>query len=102
MRLAVEADKISETNESSGLCVVTEEVPREHPKMRPFVGAVGFLVYFAITLEMIFMVTPFALYYYSASTPWLAAASPARGRACVSTFLFAHRSSEGLPSLGGL
>jgi hypothetical protein len=45
----------------------------------------GFLAYFLITLEMLFMVSPFALYYYSAYAPLLSAPSkfPA-GRQCVS------------------
>ena len=38
----------------------------------------GFLAYFFITLEMLFMVTPFALYYYSAYAPLLSAPSSFR------------------------
>jgi protein-S-isoprenylcysteine O-methyltransferase Ste14 len=82
---------------------VTEEAPREHTKtLRPFVGAVGFLVYSAITLEMIFMVTPFALYYYSAYSPFLSAAFRVRGLAWLPAFFLPHLSTEVLPSIGGL
>src|SRR5436853_2537544 len=83
----------------------------------------GFLAYFFITLEMLFMVTPFALYYYSAYAPLLSAHkdekkpclveqpqsvrrqsewqhwSPA---AWLPAFFLPHLSTEIIPSVGGL
>jgi hypothetical protein len=43
--------------------------------LKSLVRGAGILAYFLITLEMIFMVTPFALYYYSAYAPFLSATS---------------------------
>ena len=40
--------------------------------LKSLAKAAGFLAYFFITLEMLFMVTPFALYYYSVYSPLLA------------------------------
>ena len=70
--------------------------------LKPFLRAVGFLAYFAITLEMIFMVTPFALYYYSAYSPFLSAASSVHGLAWLPAFFLPHLSTEVVPSIGGL
>src|SRR5437773_9862941 len=46
----------------------------------------GFLAYFFITLEMLFMVTPFALYYYSAYAPLLSA--PSNFGCCLAASVF--------------
>src|SRR5919109_1059270 len=55
--------------------------------MKSWARAAGFLAYFLITLEMIFMVTPFALYYYSAYAPFLSAASDVRASLATRVFL---------------
>jgi len=70
--------------------------------LKPFMRTVGLLAYFLITLEMIFMVTPFALYYYSAYSPFLSAASSVRGLAWLPAFFLPHLSTEIVPSIGGL
>ena len=70
--------------------------------LKPFMRAVGILAYFAITLEMIFMVTPFALYYYSVYSPFLSAASRVRGLTWLPAFFLPHLSTEVIPSIGGL
>ena len=70
--------------------------------VKSFMRAVGFLAYLLITLEMIFMVTPFALYYYSAYSPFLSAASNVRGLAWLPAFFLPHLSTEVIPSMGGL
>jgi protein-S-isoprenylcysteine O-methyltransferase Ste14 len=57
---------------------------------------------FLITLEMIFMVTPFALYYYSAYAPFLSAASSVPGLAWLPAFFLPHLSTDIVPSVGGL
>lgn len=64
--------------------------------------AAGFLAYFLIALEMIFMVTPFALYYYSAYAPFLSAASRIHALAWLPAFFLPHLSTDIVPSLGGL
>lgn len=62
---------------------------------------VGFGTYLFITLEMIFMVTPFALYYYSVYSPLLAG-SNSSATAWLAAFFLPHLSTEVLPSVGGL
>ena len=62
----------------------------------------GFLAYFFITLEMLFMVTPFALYYYSAYAPLLSAPSHFPAAAWLPAFFLPHLSKEIVPSVGGL
>jgi len=64
--------------------------------------AAGFLAYFLIALEMIFMVTPFALYYYSAYAPFLSAASRIHALAWLPAFFLPHLSTDIVPSVGGL
>ena len=62
----------------------------------------GFLAYLSITLEMLFMVTPFALYYYAAYAPFLSASSNLRALAWLPAFFLPHLSTEIVPSVGGL
>jgi len=62
----------------------------------------GFLAYFFITLEMLFMVTPFALYYYSAYAPLLSTPSRFQATAWLPAFFLPHLSTEIMPSIGGL
>jgi protein-S-isoprenylcysteine O-methyltransferase Ste14 len=62
----------------------------------------GFLAYLVITLEMLFMVTPFALYYYAAYAPFLSAPSDLRASAWLPAFFLPHLSTEIVPSIGGL
>jgi protein-S-isoprenylcysteine O-methyltransferase Ste14 len=62
----------------------------------------GFLAYVFITLEMLFMVTPFALYYYSAYAPMLSAPSNLPAVAWLPAFFLPHLSTEIIPSIGGL
>ena len=64
--------------------------------------AAGFLAYFFITLEMLFMVTPFALYYYSIDRPLLAAPLSFPTTAWLPAFFLPHLSSEILPNIGNL
>ena len=64
--------------------------------------AAGFLAYFFITLEMLFMVTPFALYYYSAYAPLLSAPSSLPATAWLPAFFLPHLSREIVPSVGGV
>ena len=70
--------------------------------LKLFVRAAGFMAYFLITLEMIFMVTPFALYYYSAYAPFLSGASSVPGLAWLPAFFLPHLSTDIVPSVGGL
>ena len=81
---------------------MAEEVQAESKILKPLMRAAGFVAYFAITLEMIFMATPFALYYYSAYSPFLSAASSVRGLAWLPAFFLPHLSTEIVPSIGGL
>ncbi len=64
--------------------------------------AAGFLAYLFITLEMLFMVTPFALYYYSVYSPLLAGPFSLPATAWLPAFFLPHLSTEVLPSMGGL
>src|SRR6266853_872402 len=70
--------------------------------LKSFARAAAFLVYLAITLEMLFMVTPFALYYYSFYSPLLSGPSSLRAIAWLPVFFLPHLSTEILPSLGGV
>lgn len=70
--------------------------------LKRFLPAIGFAAYFLITFEMIFMVTPFALYYYSAYSPFLSAVSNIRGIAWLPAFFLPHLSADVVPSIGGL
>jgi protein-S-isoprenylcysteine O-methyltransferase Ste14 len=70
--------------------------------LKSIARAAAFLVYLAITLEMLFMVTPFALYYYSFYTPLLSGPSSLRALAWLPAFFLPHLSTEILPSLGGV
>src|SRR5438128_11565532 len=51
---------------------------------------------------MLFMVTPFALYYYSAYAPLLSAPSNFPAAAWLPAFFLPHLSTEIIPSIGGL
>jgi protein-S-isoprenylcysteine O-methyltransferase Ste14 len=70
--------------------------------LKSFARAAGFTAYFFITLEMIFMVTPFALYYYSAYAPLLSGASSVPGLTWLPAFFLPHLSTDIVPSVGGL
>ena len=70
--------------------------------LKGFANAAGFLTYLFITLEMLFMVTPFAFYYYSVYSPLLAVPASFRATAWLPAFFLPHLSTEILPSLGGL
>src|SRR5437667_10663656 len=56
--------------------------------------AAGFLAYLFITLEMLFMVTPFALYYYSVYSPLLAGPFSLPATAWLPAFFLPHLSTE--------
>ena len=70
--------------------------------LKSFVQGARLLAYFLITLEMIFMVTPFALYYYSAYAPFLSATSGIPALAWLPGFFLPHLSTDIVPSIGGL
>src|SRR6266852_3456629 len=70
--------------------------------LKSFARAAGFLAYLLITLEMLFMVTPFALYYYSVYSPLLAGPFGLPATAWLPAFFLPHLSTEILPSIGGL
>jgi len=70
--------------------------------LKSFARAAAFLVYLAITLEMLFMVAPFALYYYSFYSPLLSGPSGLKAIAWLPAFFLPHLSTEILPSLGGV
>jgi protein-S-isoprenylcysteine O-methyltransferase Ste14 len=70
--------------------------------LKSFARAAAFLVYLAITLEMLFMVAPFALYYYSFYSPLLSGPSSLKAIAWLPAFFLPHLSTEILPSLGGV
>jgi protein-S-isoprenylcysteine O-methyltransferase Ste14 len=70
--------------------------------LKSFARAAGFLVYLFITLEMLFMVTPFALYYYSVYSPLLAGPFSLPATAWLPAFFLPHLSTEALPGVGGL
>jgi protein-S-isoprenylcysteine O-methyltransferase Ste14 len=70
--------------------------------LKSFARAAGFLAYLLITLEMLFMVTPFALYYYSVYSPLLARPFGLPATAWLPAFFLPHLSTEILPSIGSL
>src|SRR5262249_53325740 len=70
--------------------------------LRLIAKAAGFLAYFLITLEMLFMVTPFALYYYSAYRPLLTIPSGFATTAWLPAFFLPHLSSDIFPNAGNL
>src|SRR6266581_4336752 len=70
--------------------------------LKSFARAAGFLAYLFVTLEMLFMVTPFALYYYSVYSPLLAGPFGLPATAWLPAFFLPHLSTEVLPSIGGL
>ena len=70
--------------------------------LRSLARTAGFLAYLFITLEMLFMATPFALYYYSAYAPLLSAPSGLKATAWLPAFFLPHLSTEIVPSVGGL
>jgi protein-S-isoprenylcysteine O-methyltransferase Ste14 len=70
--------------------------------IKAFARTAGFLAYLLITFEMVFMVTPFALYYYSAYSPLLAWTSRFPATAWMPAFFLPHLSMEIVPSLGGV
>ncbi len=70
--------------------------------LKSLMRGAGLLAYFLITLEMIFMVTPFALYYYSAYVPFLSATSGIPALAWLPAFFLPHLSKDIVPSIGGL
>jgi protein-S-isoprenylcysteine O-methyltransferase Ste14 len=70
--------------------------------LKSFARAAAFLAYLAIALEMLFMVTPFALYYYSFYSPLLSGSSSFRAIAWLPAFFLPHLSTEVVPSVGGL
>jgi protein-S-isoprenylcysteine O-methyltransferase Ste14 len=70
--------------------------------LKSFARAAGFLAYLFITLEMLFMVTPFAFYYYSVYSPLLAGPFSLPATAWLPAFFLPHLSTEILPSMGGL
>lgn len=70
--------------------------------LKSLVRTAGFLAYFFITLEMLFMVMPFALYYYSAYAPVLSAPSSLEATAWLPAFFLPHLSTEIVPSIGGV
>jgi protein-S-isoprenylcysteine O-methyltransferase Ste14 len=69
---------------------------------RLIVRMAGVAAYLLITLEMIFMVTPFALYYYSAYSPLLSTSSRVSAIAWLPAFFLRHLSTDIVPSVGGL
>jgi len=69
--------------------------------LKSLAKAAGFLAYLFITLEMIFMATPFALYYYSVYSPVLASFNhPAT--AWLAAFFLPHLSTKFLLRIGVL
>ena len=70
--------------------------------LKSFARAAGFLAYLFITLEMLFMVTPFALCYYSVYGPLLAGPFGFSATAWLPAFFLPHLSTEILPSIGGV
>jgi len=69
--------------------------------LKSLAKAAGFLAYLFITLEMIFMATPFALYYYSVYSPVLASFNhPAT--AWLAAFFLPHFSTKFVPRIGVL
>src|SRR5260370_32131751 len=70
--------------------------------LKSFARAAAFLVYLAITLEMLFMVAPFALYYYSFYSPLLSGPSGLKAIAWLPAFFLPHLSTEFFQVPGGV
>jgi len=70
--------------------------------LKSLAKATGFLAYLFITLEMLFMVTPFALYYYSVYSPVLAGSLNLPATAWLPAFFLPHLSTKFLPRIGVL
>jgi len=68
--------------------------------LKSFARAAAFLVYLAITLEMLFMVAPFALYYYSFYSPLLSGPSGLKAIAWLPAFFLPHLSRNSPKSRG--
>ncbi len=64
-------------------------------------GAI-FLSYLLITFEMVFMITPFAVYYYSAYSPVLGWLSVFPATSWAPAFFLPHLSTEVVPGIGGV
>jgi protein-S-isoprenylcysteine O-methyltransferase Ste14 len=69
---------------------------------KSFAWIAGVLAYLLITLEMLFMISPFALYYYSIYGSLLAKATSLPATAWMPAFFLPHLSSEIIPSIRGL
>jgi len=70
--------------------------------LKAFARAAAFLAYSAITLEMLFMVTLFALYYYPSTARCWPALPASEPLAWLPAFFLPHLSTEILPSFGGV
>ena len=70
--------------------------------LKSFARAAGFLAYLFITLEMLFTVTPFALYYYSLYSPLLVESFSLPATGWPPAFFLPHLSTKILPSMGAL
>lgn len=70
--------------------------------LKSFARAAGFLAYLFITLEMLFMVTPFALYYYSVYSPLLVGSFSLPATGWLPAFFLPHLSTKILSSMGVL
>jgi len=70
--------------------------------LKSFARAAGFLTYLFITLEMLLMITPFAVYYYSVYSPVLDRSLRLPATAWMPAFFLPHLSTEIIPSIGGL
>ena len=70
--------------------------------LKSFGRAAGFLAYLFITLEMLFMATPFALYYYSVYSPLLAGSFNLPATGWLPAFFLPHLSAKILLSIGVL
>ena len=64
--------------------------------LKSFARAAGFLAYLFITLEMLFMVTPFALYYYSVYSPLLVGSFSLPATGWLPAFFLPHLSTKSL------
>lgn len=74
----------------------------EEEMLKSIARAAGLLAYLLITFEMLFMITPFALYYYSIYSPLLSWPSRFPATAWLPAFFLPHLSSEVFPSVGTL
>jgi hypothetical protein len=66
----------------------------EDEMLKSFARAAGFLAYLFITLEMLFMVTPFALYYYSVYSPLLVGSFSLPATGWLPAFFLPHLSAK--------